>query len=562
MIRSRNPTKGNILIVDDMPDNLRLLSTLLIQQHYRVRNAINGKLALASAYADPPDLILLDINMPQMNGYEVCERLKAEQKTSEIPVIFISVIEEVPDKVRAFTIGGADYITKPFQLEEVLVRIQNQLALRQFQQQLKETNKNLEKQVQNYTAEIRFALACEAALKRITDQVRDNLDRHQILEGAVRELAQVLEVNRCITALYNPEQTTSTVLHEYTVTAPAIIDRTIEIADEPDLYRQLLAGQESQFCPLVSSSVYPSISMGAILACPIADDQGVIGELRLFKQQEHGFSEWEVRLVAQVANQCAIALRQTRLYQMAQAYIQELKRLNALKDDFLSTITHELRTPMTNISMAIQMMEIVLQPLGVLDEQSQDGTVNRYFQILKQESQREINLINQLLELVELDAGTDPLVFSSLSLQDWLPALVQPFRDRAQAQHQSIQLLIPDNLPLWSTDIHYLTSILRELLDNACKYTPPGGIITFTLSQTEQHICFAIRNSGIEIPAHELPRIFDKFYRVPSTDPWKHGGTGLGLTLVQKRVSQLQGSINITSENGWTTFIVQLPWHP
>ena len=124
--RTEHTSKGNILIVDDTPDNLRLLSTMLESQGYQVRKAINGQIALRGVIMAPPDLILLDINMPQMNGYEVCEKLKSVEQTSEIPVIFISALDQTLDKVKAFEMGGVDYITKPFQIKEVLARIENQ----------------------------------------------------------------------------------------------------------------------------------------------------------------------------------------------------------------------------------------------------------------------------------------------------------------------------------------------------------------------------------------------------------------------------------------------------
>ena len=128
--------KSSILVVDDVPDNLRLLSGVLIRQGYEVRSAISGSIALMAAINLRPDLILLDVNMPQMDGYQVCECLKADDRTREIPVIFLSAMDETIDKVRAFRVGGVDYITKPFQVEEVVVRIENQLNLRRMQTEL------------------------------------------------------------------------------------------------------------------------------------------------------------------------------------------------------------------------------------------------------------------------------------------------------------------------------------------------------------------------------------------------------------------------------------------
>jgi sigma-B regulation protein RsbU (phosphoserine phosphatase) len=135
--------KGNILIVDDTPANLRLLSQMLAEQGYQVRPVPDGPLALAAARAEVPDLILLDIRMPEMNGYEVCEHLKADAQTCDIPIIFISALDATQDKVKAFTVGGVDYVTKPFQFEEVLARVETHLALRRLQKQLQDANKKM-----------------------------------------------------------------------------------------------------------------------------------------------------------------------------------------------------------------------------------------------------------------------------------------------------------------------------------------------------------------------------------------------------------------------------------
>ena len=128
-----NGQLGNILIVDDTPHNLRLLSQMLSEHGYQVRAALNGPRALAAVQATPPDLILLDIMMPEMDGYEVCNRLKADEHTRDIPVLFISALNETEDKVKGFVAGALDYITKPFQLEEVLARVETHLRLSRLQ---------------------------------------------------------------------------------------------------------------------------------------------------------------------------------------------------------------------------------------------------------------------------------------------------------------------------------------------------------------------------------------------------------------------------------------------
>jgi sigma-B regulation protein RsbU (phosphoserine phosphatase) len=134
---------AGILVVDDTPANLQVLAGMLKDRGYRVRPVPGGKLALAAARRDPPDLILLDINMPEMNGYEVCEHLKADDALTGIPVIFISALTEPLDKVKAFATGGVDYLTKPFQMEELHARVETHLKLRRLQVELEASNARL-----------------------------------------------------------------------------------------------------------------------------------------------------------------------------------------------------------------------------------------------------------------------------------------------------------------------------------------------------------------------------------------------------------------------------------
>ncbi|TVP65491.1 MAG: response regulator [Nodularia sp. (in: Bacteria)] len=148
---------ADILIVDDKLENIRFLSEFLSKNNYQVRKAINGQAALTSVNSLPPDLILLDINMPGMGGYEVCQHLKNDPATFEIPVIFLSAGNEVNDKILAFEAGGIDYITKPFNLEEILVRVQTQLKVQQLQKNLRARNQ----EVQNMLLELQKT---EAAL--------------------------------------------------------------------------------------------------------------------------------------------------------------------------------------------------------------------------------------------------------------------------------------------------------------------------------------------------------------------------------------------------------------
>lgn len=147
-----NSDNNDILIIDDSKENLRVLADILTHHGYKVRPSLDGSAALMAAFTEPPDLILLDIMMPHLNGYELCAILKADPRTHDIPVIFISALNEVFDKVQAFTIGGIDYITKPFQIEEVLARVKTHLALRFLQISLKTKNEELNQTLETLKA--------------------------------------------------------------------------------------------------------------------------------------------------------------------------------------------------------------------------------------------------------------------------------------------------------------------------------------------------------------------------------------------------------------------------
>jgi|AGSF01.1.fsa_nt_gi Adenylate cyclase, family 3 (some proteins contain HAMP domain) len=198
MAEQNDHYQADILVVDDTPDNLRLLIRILQKQGYKVRPVTNGLSALEAIQSSPPDLILLDIMMPDLDGYELCQKLKAEPQFSQIPIIFLSALEEGINKAKAFEVGGADYITKPFQMKEVLARVSNQLAVRSLQIQLQEKNQKLTEQnvqLHQEIAERRQVEMETRLLLRATQAISKSEDFESAIDLILRLICETIEWN-------------------------------------------------------------------------------------------------------------------------------------------------------------------------------------------------------------------------------------------------------------------------------------------------------------------------------------------------------------------------------
>lgn len=244
----------------------------------------------------------------------------------------------------------------------------------------------------------------------------------------------------------------------------------------------------------------------------------------------------------------------------------ELRALNQLKDDFLSTVSHELRTPLASIKMAGHMITLALQtgqpPLAQVWGDALTNRLSQYLGILKTEANRELKLINELLELQRLEVGDLMLTYEAFDLGAVLTTLHEQYQAIALNNRQQLCWQLASTLPVVSNEA-LLTSVLRELLANACKYTPTQGLITVQTTQTAHGIELTVSNdTGTAIPTEALERLFDKFYRVPTTDQWRQGGTGLGLALVKRQVTYLGGELTVASTDHAIRFCLVLPWNP
>jgi signal transduction histidine kinase len=401
----------------------------------------------------------------------------------------------------------------------------------------------------------------QAALLRVSRKIRMSGDQPEMMAVIIRELVKLFSLTGCQINLYNADSQTVTRQYQYFPGTEIDPDDRIAEIDFPKQVELSALTYPIQFCPWIP----PEDQALTVLVYALRDHLGLLGEVTLQRRQPDHFTDLDIEAIELILDPCIQALRRSRLIQATQAQAVELKRLNQVQDNFLGTISYELRVPLSSIKMAIQMITLALtkeesaEQLLLTVEATEK--VLRYLDVLQRECDRETKLIQDLLDLQQLDTDTLSLVMASISVKDWLPYVMAPLQKRALEANLALDYAINPDLPRLMCDQISLSRIVTELVTNACKFTPPGERI---LVQVEPNgigdrLIFKVTNSGIEIPLEERSRIFDKFYRLPKLDLRQQGGTGLGLALVQKLVARLDGTIQLESNRSGSCFTVELP---
>ncbi|WP_313889940.1 MULTISPECIES: hybrid sensor histidine kinase/response regulator [Nostoc] len=487
--------------------------------------------AIAKATELRPNLILMDIRLRgETDGIQAAEEIWHHL---QIPIIYVTGHSDKSTVDRATLTTPFGYILKPIKEQELYVAIQTAINRYDREQFLSSVLRGMGDGV--------IVVDPELHIKYI-NQVAEVLTGWRWNEAKDKMLTEVMKLI--------DEQT------QFPVENPIITT----LKQETAIYlgsRVLLVAKDGTTIPIADS------------ATTLRNNSGVItGAVLVFRDDRQRRLTEERNLAAERAQQLEIQ-------------VAELQRLNQLKEDFLATTSHEMRTPLSNIKMAISVLENILDQQGILNSNvpSSSESVARYLTILRDQCEQELDLVDNLLHMRMIDADVYPLELTSIQLQNWLPHVAEYFEERARARQQTFQVNIPQNLPPLISDLASLTEIVSELLNNACKYTPPDEQITVdvrVIGTTKSlinedaesgvldnlqvsYFQITISNSGVIIPKKEQSRLFEPFYRIPQSDRWQNGGTGLGLPLVKKLVEYLQGTIEVTSSQGWIRFTVQLP---
>lgn len=492
-----------LVVEDELIVALDLRNSLRSMGYDVVATAYSGEEAIQEAAEKTPDLVLMDIRLRgSLDGVEAARQISTN---FDIPIIYLTASADKATIERVKTTQPLGYLIKPFKQKDLNTTIEITLARYTTERKLKQSKQWL-----------------TTVLKSIGDGVITSDEKAAV--NFINPVAEILTgwkqedaLGKEVTEVFNIVKEETRTVVENPVIKALQEDITVGIPEQT-----ILIARNGTELPIADT------------ATPIKDDKGnITGAVLVFRDITE-------RKRAEEARQKQIG--QERL-------VAEMEKINQLKDEFLNTVSHELRTPITNMKMAIEM----LKSMGGLH-----GRGLRYLEILQAECIRESDLIDSLLDLQRLESALNPvLLVESWSLQKWLPSMVEPFRSRIEQRQLTLQINLPAEPTTLVSNRACLERVLTELLNNACKYTPPGGVIVLSVTPIPSPT-FTISNS-VEIPAAGLPHLFEKFYRVPNGDRWQQGGTGLGLALVQNLVQQLQATIQVESREGWTTFTIQLP---
>ncbi len=463
--------RGNILVVDDTPANLRLLVDILSEHGYKVRPVPNGKLALSAACGLPPDLILLDIMMPEMDGYEVCAQLKADEVTRDIPVIFISAINDVLDKVKAFGVGGVDYITKPFQVEEVLVRVKTHLEMSFLQKSLTTKNEELSTTLQQ--------------LKTTQTQLIQS-EKMALLGQLIAGIGH--EINNPLGAIRASIENISDFLNQ-------------SLENLPKVFQQLSPEHQQLFLVLLYKAI----------------------------QRNMLFSSKEKR-------------------QFKKTLTRQLESLEIAKPESVADTLVDL-----GIYDEVELiLPLLIHPNSqmILNTMYQIVGLKKSTKTISTATDRAAKIVFALKSYARYDTTGEKV---QTNITDGIETVLTLYHNQIKQGVEVIRNYA--DLPLILCYPDELNQVWTNLIHNSLQAMNNKGTLSIDVAKQDTRILIGITDSGNGIAPEIKQKIFEPFF---TTKPAGEG-SGLGLDIVKKIIDKHQGTIDVESEIGKTTFTVSLP---
>ncbi len=537
--------KPNIFLVDDNQINLRVLSGILSNQGYDVRPATSGEMALSAIQVRLPDLILLDIRMPGMSGYELCERLKADEDTRAIPVIFISALDEVVDKVKGFSLGAVDYITKPFQEEEVLARVEMHLKLQTLQKDLQKRNVQLQTDIVERKRAEKALGESERRLRDIAFSMADwiwEVDENGVYTYCSEKIKDILGYAR----------------EEIIGKTPFDLMPKKEAERIGDIFNSIVSEKK----PIIDLENWNLTKKGRKVCLqtsgvPIYGDKGeflgyrgVDKDITERKHAEEELIKYYDHLEDLVIERTGELEKKALELEEANLRLQEADRLKSV---FLASVSHELRTPLNSI---IGFTGIILQGMaGEINEEQK----NQLFMV-KNSADHLLRLVQAVLDIADIEAGRAEPSVEEFEFDALANEVLESFSPAAKEKGLELITDVPKRITL-ASDRERIKNVLMNFVSNAEKFTDRGSVTIKASVSGDDNLEMSVIDTGIGIREEDMGKLFQPFQQVDMSHGKRHEGTGLGLHLTKKLAVLLGGDVAAKSEYGKGsefTFILQL----
>ncbi len=503
-----NSEKNIILVIDDELNNIKIIENYLKASGFETAIARDGFSGLEMAKKLSPDLILLDIVMPDMDGFETCRKLKEDPLTNDIPVVFMTALDRLDDKVNAFSCGGVDYITRPTPRQEILARVKTHLNLKNAYKRLQKQNLLLEREI-------------DARKKN-----ENMLKKYKTAFSATQDLISLLDKN------YRYVMVNESYLKAHNKRYEDIVGRTVadlmgESVFENHIKRNLdrcWKGEIINFDHWFNLAGYGKRYM-SVNYSPFWDEN---------KQQ--------VTMIVAIARDIT---EQKRAEEEIRNAREAAEAANRTKSSFLANMSHEIRTPMNSVINFAR----VLKDTPLTEEQKE------YTEIIISSSNILLSLINDILDFSKIEAGKLEISKSGFLIKDITRDIEDILSARARKKGLDFTVNIDEGVPekVYGDPVR-IEQIILNFANNAVKFTPEGSVsIRISVderTESEATICFSVSDTGIGIPGDKMNQLFNPFSQIDPSVTRKYGGTGLGLAISNQLSELMDGRIDVESVEG------------
>jgi len=571
---------GCILIVDDERHNRELLEVMLKPEGFLLLSAASGEEALATVARQPPDLILLDVMMPGMDGYEVAGRIKSDPNTKNIPVILLTALDDRNAKMLGLNAGAEDFLTKPVDRAELSVRVRNLLRIKAYSDKLQGTLdavESLNTELDRRTKEIVSAQAVADAatarlgrLQRITAALSNTVTQDEVAESVLREAILALECDAGAVVVA-PEQGAELILLRESGTLDLVM-RSFKHRELPRS-RNPYAETVEKCRPVYLESFeamlarYPGFqditkekSRGAWIFLPLGIAGKAVGALSFGFDGPRQFTDADKHFADTVSRYCAQALDRVRLRIAAAAALAEAgearmmaEHANNAKTVFLRAMSHELRTPLNAISGYTEILELGIRGVVNPDQVKDLGRIKRAAAYL-------LRLINDVLTIARLE-GARPLHVISIPVNAVLGEVEGLCALQAKANGLTLSVVPSERDIHVAADAERFQQILLNLVTNAIKFTAADGRIDVTCDDDSGVVRVSVKDTGVGVREVDIDRVFEPFVQIDRhLTTATQQGVGLGLSISRELARAMQGDLTLQSTEGiGSTFTLTLP---